>query len=163
MSVWMSPWNLVILGQTVFRQKAFCPITTGSVGLRRRCCRRADKVRRSYISRTVWPRIIKFYTDIHTDALHPRRIWRHWLLPGGSYRIKVVWWVMALPFTRRPFNKKLGTYCYAVVFNNIAYIVNLAKVHHSRWRDFCKTRCGNPNFPSVLWVLGFRLVQIPIH
>ena len=49
-------------------------ISTGSAVVR-------HKVRQSYISRIVWPRITQFYTDIYTD-----RIWRHHLHPVRRYR-----------------------------------------------------------------------------
>ena len=44
----------------------------------------------SNISKTVWARIIKFYRHIHTDIVYSslHRIWRHYLLPVGSYSEK---------------------------------------------------------------------------
>ena len=45
----------------------YCHYVIGSVDLRRRrrCC--SYRVRQSYISRTVWPRITEFYRHIHAD------------------------------------------------------------------------------------------------
>ena len=65
------------LSPTIFRQNAFCPYVMTGVGRRRcrryrRCRRRSYKVRQSYISRTVWPRIIKFCMNLHT-----RRVYNH--------------------------------------------------------------------------------------
>ena len=48
---------------------AFLPITTASVGRRRRSFVN-HKVSDSNISRTISPRITKFYTDIHTNLLN---------------------------------------------------------------------------------------------
>ena len=59
--------STVVLAWRIFRQNAarrFCPIVTGSVGRRRRC--RCNKMRQSYISRAVWPRITEFYTNLQT-------------------------------------------------------------------------------------------------
>ena len=53
---------------------AFCPyVMTGLRQRRRRRCRRSSyKVRQSYISRMVLPRITKFYTNFHTRRFYKR-------------------------------------------------------------------------------------------
>ena len=58
----------------------------------RRCRRRSlvrHKVSWSNISRTIWPRITQFYTDIHT-IIQALRIRHHQLFSVGSYCDKTV-------------------------------------------------------------------------
>ena len=55
----------------IFRQNAKAFWSYVMTGVRRRRCR-SYKVRQSYISRTVWPRIIQFYTNLHTRRFYNR-------------------------------------------------------------------------------------------